>query len=131
MAKYVTHEKEVYDTVRAKPFTKIPSKPTWAHKEILLEEASHITLDYIVSYDWAYVYGLPAEIEGATQYLTTTGNTCAIATKPDDIDPDIIVNRTTHARVKVLQARTIVKKRDLAVVLGFRKGVSNIFWECL
>ena len=40
MAEYVALEKEVYDTIRAKLFTKLPSKPTWALKEVMLEEAS-------------------------------------------------------------------------------------------
>ena len=41
------------------------------------------------------------------------------------------MNGTTQVRVKVLQARMINKKRDWTVVLGFRKGVSNNFQECL
>ena len=39
MAEYVNLEKEVYDTIQAKPFMKIPSKPSWAQKEVLIEEA--------------------------------------------------------------------------------------------
>ena len=79
-----------------------------------------------MSYDWAGDYGLLAEIEGDTQYLPiTTGEIYVIPTKPDDINPEILVNGTTQVRVKVLQERTIVKKRDWAVVLGFWKGASN------
>ena len=112
MAEYVALEKEVYDTIRAKTFKNIPSKPTWAQKEIMLEEASQIALDCNVSYVWAGDYGLLAEIEGATQYLATAGETYVIPTKPDDIDPDVLVNGTAHTIVKVLQARMVVKKRD-------------------
>ena len=64
-------------------------------------------------------YGLLTEIGGAPQYLTTTGEIYVIPTKPDNIDPEILVNGTTQVKVKVLQARTIVKKRDWAVVKGF------------
>ena len=59
------------------------------------------------------------EIEGAPQYLTTTGESYVIPTKPDSIDPEILVNETTQIRVKVLQESTIVKKRDWAMVKGF------------
>ena len=131
MAEYVALDKEVYDTIRAKPFTKIPSKPTWAQKELMLEEASQIALDCNVSYDWAGDYGLLAEIEGATQYLTTTEEIYIIPTKPDNINPEILVNGTTQVRVKVLQERTIVKKRDWVVVKGFLRGASDNMRECL
>ena len=82
-------------------------------------------------YGWVGNYGLLAQIEGATQYLATAGETYVIQTKPDDIDPNVLVNETTQVRVKVLQARTIVKKRDWAVVVGFRKSVSDNFREYL
>ena len=65
MAEYVNLEKEVYDTIRAKPFTKILSKPSWAQKEVMIEEASHIAPDCNVSYGWAGDYILLAGIEGA------------------------------------------------------------------
>ena len=119
MAKYVALEKEVYDTIRAKPFTKIPSKPTWAQKEVMLEEASQIALECNVPHGWAGNYGLLAEIEGAAQYLTTTGETYVIPTKPNDIVPEILVNGTTQVRVKVLHERSNVNKRDWAVMKGF------------
>jgi len=131
MAEYVKLEKEVYDTIRAKPFTKIPSKPTWAQKELMLEESKEIALDCNVSYTWAGDYGLLAEIEGTAQYLATTGNNYVTPTQPADIDPEILINGTTQVRVKVLQERTIVSKRDWAVVKGFRKGVCDNMRECL
>ena len=131
MAEYVALEKEGYDTIHAKPFTKIPPKPTWAQKELLLEESSQIALNCNVSYTWAVDYELLAEIEGTTQYLTTRGKNYVTPTQPDDIDPEILVNGTTQVRVKVLQERTIVAKRYWVVVKGFRRGVSNNTRECL
>ena len=53
------------------------------------------------------------------------------ALSPDNIDPEILVDGTTQVRVKVLQERTIVAKRDWAVVKGFRRGVSDNMRECL
>ena len=35
MAKYVTLKKEIYESVRSQPFTSIPTRPTWAHEELL------------------------------------------------------------------------------------------------
>ena len=82
-------------------------------------------------YAWAGDYGLLAKIEGDTEYLATAGETYVIPTKPDNINPDVLVNGTTQTILKVLQAQTIVKKRDWVVVLGFQKSVSNNFRECL
>ena len=84
-----------------------------------------------MSYAWAGDYGLLVEIEKTIQYLATTGETHIIPTKLDNIDPDVLVNGTTQTWVSVLQARMIDKKRNRAVVSGFRKGVSNNFRECL
>ena len=53
------------------------------------------------------------------QYLVTVGENYIIPTKPDDIDPDVLINGTTQVKAKVLQVQTIVKKRVWAVVLGF------------
>jgi hypothetical protein len=72
-----------------------------------------------------------AEIEGATQYLVTTGKIYSIPTKSDDIDPDVLVNGTTPVRLKVLQARTVVKKRGYAVVMRFWRSISDNIRECL
>ena len=119
MAEYVTLEKEVYDTIRDKQITKIPSKPTWAQKELMLEEASQIALVCNVSYDWAGNYGLLAKIKGTTQYITTPGEIYVLSSKSDNTDPKILVNGTTQIRVKVLQEHIFVTKRDWAVVKGF------------
>ena len=57
MAEYVALEKEIYDSIRGRPFTSIPTKPTWAQKELLNEEAEQIALDVNVSYPWSEDYG--------------------------------------------------------------------------
>ena len=66
MAKCVAFEKEVYDTIRAQPFTKIPTKPSWVHKEPMIEEACQIALDINVSYTWTGEDVFLAEMGGAT-----------------------------------------------------------------
>ena len=65
-----------------------------------------------MSYAWAGKYELLAEIEGGTQYLVTTGETYDIIRRPDDIDPNVLVNGTTQTRVEVLQVQAIIKNRD-------------------
>ena len=45
--------------------------------------------------------------------------------KPDDIDPEVLVNGTPQIQARVPQIYTTVKKQDYAVVMGFMRGVSN------
>ena len=63
MAEYVALEKSIYETIRSKPFTSIPTKPTWAQKELLVEEAEQIGLEMNVSYTWAKDYEFLAETQ--------------------------------------------------------------------
>ena len=72
MAEYVALEKSIYKTICRKPFTSIPTKPTWSQKELFVEEAEHIRLEMSVSYTWVKDYGLLAEIHGAAKYLLNT-----------------------------------------------------------
>ena len=61
MVKCVALEKSIYKTIHSKSFTSIPTKPTWAQKELLVEEAELIRLELNVSYTWAKECGLLAE----------------------------------------------------------------------
>ena len=74
MVEYVALKKSIYKTIRIKPFTSIPTKPTWAQKELLAEEVEHIGLEMNVSYTLAKDYGLLAKIHGAAKYLLNTGH---------------------------------------------------------
>ena len=67
MAKCVAPEKSIYETIHTKPFTSIPIKLIWAHKELLAEEVEQIGLEMNVSYTWAKDCELLAEIHDAAK----------------------------------------------------------------
>ena len=51
MAEYNTLKGTIRASVIARPFTRIPGKPSWEDKENLLEEAEEMALEMEVSYD--------------------------------------------------------------------------------
>ena len=72
MAEYSTLEASTCAEVTAKPFTRIPGKPSWKQKEALITEANNIAMTMHVSYPWAGENGLMAVIHGAEKYLADT-----------------------------------------------------------
>jgi hypothetical protein len=131
MAEYVALEKEIYDSIRGRPFTSIPTKPTWAQKELLNEEAEQIALDINVSYPWSDDYGLLAEIQGEDKYLANTGFEYVSPTRPPDLDPRILLPNQLQTQIKILQSESVILKRDYAVVKGFRRGIGENIRDCL
>ena len=83
MAEYNTLKETIRASVIARPFTRIPGKPSWEEKENLLEEAEEMALEMEVSYDWSDGYGLLAEVQGAAKYLVTTGLAYVEPVRPD------------------------------------------------
>ena len=96
-----------------------------------MEEAEHIGLEMNVSYTWAKDYGLLGEIHGAAKYLLNTGHNYVAPTQPPDMDPDMLILGKTQIQIKMMQSATIVAKHNYAVVLGFRRGVSEKFPDAL
>ena len=131
MVEYVALEKSIYETICSKPFTNIPTKPTWAQKELRVEEAEQIRLEMNVSYMWAKDYGLLSKIHGAAKYLLNTGHNYVAPTQPPDMDPDMLIPGKTQIQIKIMQSATIVAKRNYAGVLGFKRGVSENFRDAL
>ena len=131
MVKYVALEKSTYKTIRSKPFTSIPTKPTWAQKKLLVEEAIQIGLEMNVAYTWASKYVLLAKIIGAAKYLLNTGHIYVAPTQPPDMDPDMLIPGKTQLQIKIMHSATILAKRNYAVVLGFRAGVSENIRDAL
>ena len=75
-----------------------------------------------VSYDWSGNYGLLAEIEGAPQYLTTSGKTYVPQVQP--LYADARLNGTvTAANVRIFTSENEEKKK-----LGRNYGISEGFW---
>ena len=62
MVNYEGIQKETYDTVVGRPFTRIPGLPTWEQKETFLEEAQESAMEQVVSYEWAGDHGLLPEV---------------------------------------------------------------------
>jgi hypothetical protein len=131
MAEYVALEKEIYDSIRGRPFTSIHTKPTWAQKELLNEEAEQIALDINVSYPWSDDYGLLAEIQGEDKYRNNTGFEYVSPTRPPDLDPRILLPNQNQTQIKILQSESVILKRDYAVVQGFRRGIGENIRDCL
>ena len=68
MTSYHDLEKQIYEDVRAEPYTRIHGRPSWSDKERLIKESKVHALRNKVSYDWSGQYGLLAEIIGAARY---------------------------------------------------------------
>ena len=72
MAEYYTLEASTCAEVTAKPFTRIPGKPSWKQKEMLISEANDIAMNMHVDYEWSGNNGLMAVIYGAEKYRAIT-----------------------------------------------------------
>ena len=72
MVNYEAMQKDTYDTVVGRPFTRIPGLPTWEQKETFLEEAQESAMEMVVSYDWAGDHGLLPEVIGSIKFLSLT-----------------------------------------------------------
>ena len=68
MTSYHDLEKQTYETIRAKPFTRIHGRPSWRTKERLIKDCRGPALSCKVNYDWSGSYGLLVEIIGAQRY---------------------------------------------------------------
>ena len=124
-------KKSIYKTICRKPFTSIPTKPTWSQKELFVEEAEHIRLEMSVSYTWVKDYGLLAEIHGAAKYLSNRGHNFVAPSQPPHMDPVMLIPGKTQIQIKIMQSAVIVAKRDYVVVMGFRRGISRNIHDAL
>ena len=111
MASEAVIEKNVYEQVRASPFTVINGEPSWRDAKVLVQEARESSMGVTVSYDWAGNYGLLAEIEGAAQYLTTSGKTYVPQVQPLYADARLSGTETA-ANVRTFTSENDEKKRN-------------------
>ena len=131
MASEAIIEKNVYEQVRASPFTVINGEPSWRDAKILVQEAREAAMGVSVSYDWAGNYGLLAEIEGAAQYLTTSGGEIYVPqVKPMYADARLVGTQTA-ADVRTWTSENDEKKRNWAASEGFRKAFGENWRDCL
>ena len=134
MAEYAALETSTYEQVTAAPFTRIPGKPSWQQKETLVEEAEDLTMLFRVSYPWANGHGLLAVIQGAKNYLATSGKNYVQPDRPENQHPDIFVTiprAPTQQQVKNLEAKNENWKRDYAVYSGFCRGCRENMMKAL
>ena len=123
MTSYHDLERQVYEDIRAMPFTRIHGRPTWRTKEKLMKEAKRPALNQRVSYDWAGQFGLLAEIIGAARYaLDNPAMPAFVAPVQPANTPTYPNNNPTGAQIKAATDANNLEKRDWAVLLGFRRG---------
>jgi hypothetical protein len=98
-------ETTAYDTVRAKPFTRIHGHPMRNNYQSLKKEASNLTSKIEdITFDWAQdtstgdEYGLLAEIIGKPEYTLLTGIQWVQEVEPFKYDPAITAATATHTR---------------------------------
>jgi len=95
-------ETTAFESVRAKPFTRVHGRPTRHDYEILKEEAcapaSKVEdITYMWSKNLTDNYGLLADIMGVDKYDDLTGiGTYVIPNEPESYDPNIIYATPTH-----------------------------------
>ena len=123
MTSYHDLEKQVYEDIRAEPYTRIPGRPSWRAKEGLAKEARNHALRHRVSYDWAGQYGLLAEIIGAARYAADNPLLPAYVAPVQPANSPVMPAAPTAAQIRQLTDDNNLLKRDWAVVCGFRRGV--------
>ena len=132
MTSYHDLERQVYEDVRAHPFTRIHGRPTWRSKEKLLKEAKGPALKLRVSYDWAGQYGLLADIIGAARYALDGPLMPAYAAPVQPANtPTCTNNNPSAAQIKAATDTNNLEKRDWAVVCGYRRAVGKNIRDAL
>lgn len=131
MTSYHDLEKQIYEEIRASPFTRIHGKPTWRAKEKLVREARERAIKQRVSYDWAGQYGLLAEIIGAARYAADNPTLPPYVPPVQPPHSPVLPVGATAAQIRAATDDNNLLKRDWAIVVGFRRGVGENFRDAL
>ena len=131
MTSYHDLEKQVYEDIRATPFTRIHGRSTWRAKEKLLKEAKGPALKQRVGYDWAGQYGILAEIIGAARYALDNPTMPAYVAPAQPANTPTFLNNASAAVIKAATDANNLEKRDWAVICGFRRGVGKNICDAL
>jgi hypothetical protein len=100
-------ETTAFESVHAKPFTRVHGRPTRRDYEILKEEAcAPASKVEDITYAWSKNptdnYGLLADIMGVDEYDDLTGiSTYVIPNEPPSYDPNILDATPTHTRKRM------------------------------
>lgn len=119
-----------YDTVRAKPFTRIHGRPTRTNYELLKKEASDLASEVEnITFAWSRdtatdeEYGLLAEIIGDVEYNHLTNLNWTQEREPASYDPAITAATATHTR-KRMEEEWEEKRESWFIRKGFLRGVT-------
>jgi hypothetical protein len=129
-------ETTAYESVCAKPFTRVHGRPTRKDYEILKEEASALVskvedITYSWSRDENNEYGLLADVIRFDKYDNLTGiDTYVIPTEPAIYDPAITNAMPTHAR-KHMEEEWELGRVSLFIRNGFFRGIVDNLHDAL
>ena len=121
-------ETTAFESIRAKPFTKVHWRPTQRNYEILKEEAcapvSEVEdITYVWSKNLTDNYGLLADIMGINEYDNLTGiGTYIIPNEPESYNPNITNATPTHTRKQMEEEWELVQTLWF-IQKGFLHGV--------
>ena len=129
-------ETTAFESVRAKPFTRVHGRPTQRDYKILKEEAcapaSEVEdITYAWSKNLADNYRLLADIMGVDKYNDLTGiATYVIPNEPASYDPNILDATPTHTRKRMEEEWDLVRTLWL-IRKGFLRGVVDNLRDAL
>ena len=124
-------KKQVYDEIRATPFTRIHGLPTWRCKEALVKLLRNISLKYDVSYDWSGGFGLLPFIIGAARFTADNPLLPPFLQPAQPPNSPVVPANATAAQIRFATDLNNLLKRDWAVVQGFCRGVGENIRDAL
>ena len=131
MTSYHDLEKQVYDDIRAEPYTRIHGRPSWRDKERLIKESKVHALRNKVSYDWSGRFGLLPEIIGAARYGLENPLLPGYVAPVQPANSATIAGNASAAAIRQATDANNLLKRDWAVTCGFRRGVGDNMRDAL
>jgi len=129
-------ETTAFESVRAKPFTRVHRRPTQRDDKILKEEAcapvSEVEdITYVWSKNLTDNYGLLADIMGVDKYDDLTGiGTYVIPNEPESYDPNITNITPTHTRKRMEEEWELVRT-SWFIQKDFLRGVVDNLRDAL
>ena len=126
----------VFESVQAKPLTRVHGRPTRRDYKILKEEAcAPASEEEDITYAWGKNltdnYGLLTDIMGVDEYADLTGiATYVIPNKPASYDPNILDATSTHTRKQMEEEWDLVQT-SWFIQKGFLHGVVNNLRDAL
>ena len=131
MASFHDLKKQVYDEIRATPFTRIHGLPSWRDKEALVKLCRNVVLKYDVSYNWSGGFGLLPFIIGAARFTADNPLLPPFLQPVQPPNSPVMPANPTAAQIRAATDSNNLEKRDWAVVQGFCRGVGDNIRDAL